>query len=135
MVMDALDHGRREAIGGDRNVWVVMRRGAPGERDSMRIVAAGKQGAFPLGGWIRLPAGIRFRSGTGDLCGARPPEGISLAAGDAGGIQGAVMFLRSGMVGWPKEGDASLSIHLQNAGADSLITIARGTGRAVLDLP
>ena len=135
MVMDALDYGRREAISGDRNVWIVMRRGAPEERDSMRIIADGKEGTFPLGAWIRLPPGIRFGSGSGDLCRAKPPEGISLAAGGAGDIEGAVMFRRSGMVGWPKEGNVSLSLHLENAGKASLITIARGTGRAMLDIP
>lgn len=135
LVMDVLEQGRREAIAGGRNVWVVMRQGSFGERDSMRIMAEGGGGTLPVGAWIRLPGGLRFRVDDGDLCGAKPPEVIARAAGADGGMKGAVMFRRSGTVGWPKEGEAVLSLRLENSGKESLISIARGTGRAALDIP
>jgi prepilin-type N-terminal cleavage/methylation domain-containing protein len=134
MVMDALEHARSEAIGSGRDVWVVIRQGGSGSRASLRIVAGGRGETLPLGGWIMLPPGARFSGDAREIAEAMPPADIASAAGE-GQVTGAVMFRRSGVVGWPKEGDASLVLRLENGSGTSVITVARGTGRASLDSP
>jgi prepilin-type N-terminal cleavage/methylation domain-containing protein len=134
-VMDSLEHARSEAIASGRNVWVVFRHAAAEGPDAGRLLAETKGSIVPLGAWQRLPAGITFRAGSGGIPDARPPLEIMEAAthprSDIASM-GAVMFLRSGSVGWPKPGAESLAIPLDSPSGRSLISLSRATGRATL---
>ena len=137
--MDAVEHARSEAISSGREVWVVFRHnGAAKGPDADRIMAREGGKIVPLGGWNRLPQGITFHTGSQAIPDARPPKEILETADNPPFAQdsfGAVMFLRSGTVGWPKPGAESLCIPLDSKGGRSLITLSRGTGRASISQP
>lgn len=132
-IMEALDHARGEAISSGREVWLVLRHDGAKGRDAVRIVARGAGGTLPLGGWSQLPAGVSFHTGSNAITDARPPRKIQEAAGippHQNGNLGALLFLRSGSIGWPKPGEGNLFIPLDFQKGSSLITLSRGTGRA-----
>jgi len=131
--MDLVGHARSEAISSGREVWVVFRHDAGKGRDADRIVARTGGKIIPLGAWEQLPPGITFHEGSKAVPDARPPREIQQAADNPVRTNcsfGAVMFLRSGTVGWPRPGAESLCIPLDSKGGTSLITLSRGTGRA-----
>jgi hypothetical protein len=136
--MDAVEHARSEAISSGREVWVVFRHyGAKGP-DADRIMAREGGKIVPLSGWNRLPQGITFHTGSQAIPDARPPKEILETADNPPCGQdsfGALMFLRSGTVGWPKPGAESLCLPLDSKGGRSLITLSRGTGRASISHP
>lgn len=137
-IMDAVEHARSEAISSGREVWVVFRHNGAKGPDADRILAREGGKIVPLGGWNRLPQGITFHAGSKAIPDARPPREILETADNPPSVQdsfGAVMFLRSGTVGWPKPGAESLRIPLDSMGGTSLITLSRGTGRASISQP
>lgn len=134
-VMEALEHARSEAISSGRDVWLVLRHDGGKGADAGRIVARGNGGTVALNGWCGLPQGITFHTGSNAIPDAHPPREIQETSGsttNGNGTLGAVMFLRSGSVGWPKPGAESLVIPLDSKEGQSLITLSRGTGRASL---
>lgn len=137
-IMDAVEHARSEAISSGREVWVVFRHNGSKGPDADRIMAREGGKIVPLSGWNRLPQGITFHTGSQAIPDARPPKEILETAENLPCAQdsfGAVMFLRSGTVGWPKPGAESLCIPLDSKGGRSLITLSRGTGRASISQP
>jgi len=133
LVMEALEHARGEAISSGREVWLVLRHDGEKTRDAFRIVARSGVETVSLGGWTPLPAGITFHTGSHAIPDARPPRGILETAGNPpGGNEsfGAMMFLRSGSIGWPKPGECSLCIPLDSKNGTRVVSLSRGTGRA-----
>jgi prepilin-type N-terminal cleavage/methylation domain-containing protein len=134
-IMEAVEHARTEAISSGREIWVVFRHNASKGPDAERIMAREGGKIVPLGGWERLPRGIAFHLGSKAITDAHPPREIQEAALNSGSREdslGAVMFLRTGTVGWPKPGAESLIIPLCYPEGSSTITLSRGTGRASL---
>jgi prepilin-type N-terminal cleavage/methylation domain-containing protein len=134
-IMESLEHARTEAISSGREIWVVFRHNDSKDPDAERIMARKGAAIIPLAGWERLPRGMTFHLGSKAIPDANPPREIQEAALNSGSREdslGAVMFLRSGTVGWPKPGAENLSIPLCFPGGSSTITLSRGTGRASL---
>lgn len=132
-IMETVEHARSEAISSSREVWVVFRHAVGRARDAERILARDRGKISPLGGWESLPPGITFHEGSKAIPDAHPPPEIRDASEtpeSANNHLGAVMFLRSGTVGWPKPGAESLSIPLDSKGGSRIVTLSRGTGRA-----
>jgi prepilin-type N-terminal cleavage/methylation domain-containing protein len=137
-LMETLEHARGEAISSGRDVWVVLRHDGGKGADADRIVAEVAGGAVPMGGWSKLPPGVTFHTGSNAIPDATPPREIGVTAGNpqgGDGTLGAVMFLRSGGIGWPKPGACSLSIPLDSKSGTSVINLSRGTGRASIFTP
>jgi prepilin-type N-terminal cleavage/methylation domain-containing protein len=135
LVMDALEHARSEAISSGREVWLVLRHHGGNGRDALRILTRTSDGIAPMGGWSPLPPGIVFQTGSSAIPDAHPPKDIQDAADTSPGTNatyGAIMFLRSGTVGWPKPGEGKLCIPLDSKKGSRLITLSRGTGRATI---
>ena len=137
IVMESLEHARQSAITSKATAWVVFRHNGGIRNDSLRILR--KQGGTisPLNGWIPLPMGISFGTGTENLIHEPPPKDIlsaslnnkSAAAGD---VIGSVMFQSSGRIGVPLPGGNALAILLetQSGTPAQTITLSRATGRA-----
>ena len=132
-IMESLEHARGEAISSGKEVWLLLRHDRGNGRDADRILARNGRDITPLGPWDHLPQGITFHEGSGGIPDAPPPRDILESAvnpGHADGSFGAVMFLRSGSIGWPKTGQCNLSIAVDSKNGTSVITLSRGTGRA-----
>jgi prepilin-type N-terminal cleavage/methylation domain-containing protein len=134
-VMEALEHSRSMAISSGKEVWLVMRHDEAKQRDAGRIMVRSGKEILPEGGWDQLPPGITFLEGSGAITDVPPPLDIREAAVNSRSGNdhlGAVMFLRSGSIGWPKTGACSLSIPIDSKNGTSVITLSRGTGKAVI---
>ena len=138
MSMEALGHGRNEAVSARRPVWLLFRH-IPGTADAWRILAKGDNSLAPLTSWKTLPPGISFRVDSDCLTGAKPPgEIVTVALSGAtlppGSLVGGVMFLPSGSVGFPARGGGQLCLSLESPEHKTIATIllSRASGKATL---
>jgi len=164
LVMTTLEQARVSAIETGREVVVVFwkKNGAPGfapdEQDAMLIIRKNDAEAWePITRWIKLPRGVLFHGEDAEskiLYDASGLEAVcdtsidSLPGNPSKNALGAVHFSPSGAVQLPStsnglrialtEGqrgaDQTLIVNKQKDGGHEIISLARYTGRATLDV-
>jgi prepilin-type N-terminal cleavage/methylation domain-containing protein len=164
IVMNTLEQARVSAIETGREVVVVFWKkngtdgSQPDAQDAMLILRKNNAEAWePITRWINLPRGVLFHSGDKDSKILYDSSGLadvsettiqSLPGKPAKNTLGAVHFSPTGAVQLPStsnglrialtEGqrrpDQALIVNKQKAGGHEIISLARYTGRATLDV-
>ena len=117
--------------------WVVFRRLERGGREGMRILARDGEGGYaPIWFWISLPTGISFLSEAKTLMDQKPSplvvdSALNRITPPNGTLMGGVIFLRTGRIGSPKQGENQQAIILSSNASPETETIlpSRATGR------
>jgi prepilin-type N-terminal cleavage/methylation domain-containing protein len=164
IVMNTLEQARVSAIENGREVVVVFWKkngtdgSQPDEQDAMLILRKNDAEAWePITRWIKLPRGVLFHCGDAESKILYDNSGLaavsdttidSLPGNPSKNTLGAVHFSSSGTVQLPStsnglrigltEGqrgaDQSLIVNKQKDGGHEIISLARYTGRATLDV-
>ncbi|MEI6321850.1 MAG: hypothetical protein WCP60_01955 [bacterium] len=121
------------------DLWVVFQHRKPPEQDSFRLLSRQGLVITSIDAWQRIPSGVSFHPRKDSLMQSNPPADILSSSlngltAPEGSDFGALMFLRSGRVGFPLPGGAPLVLKLDSISAaaspPSAILISRATGRA-----